>query len=438
MRFTDFRNLKRFVFILVLVGVSLAYMQLVAMEHWDKFVNFRTRISQNMRIGGGGGNDIQEEQTTADDMNLIYFEYNETEMKKKLADYDNPNDDYKDDADDHEKAADGDDKAGFRDTDEVDSGNTSKINHWKSSVNQIIGHRKYRNRFQTIDLKRLILNETDFTTKPLMVLFSSWVSSSEKAKVHSILRRLWNAWPSIKPVVLTKDSVVQKECRNAGWGVQTVTDSDSRCYGPPVLSTMFTDVFKRHDAYFYGYSNADIIFGDGLEKTMSFLYNYFSPWKTKPVLVVGRRHNVNFVKYANFTLNTPHDVDQLTKMGTLVIRSTDYFFTNRHFPWGKAPKVTIGRPFVVRAIIGWALQRGYYVIDATNTIQSVHLTTQDGVFASWHKKGVMCNQRVLGALRWSIPVSIGHCECARLETFKGKNNTIKLRHRPPNRKLCGR
>lgn len=435
MRFTDFRTIKRGLFLLVLTGVSLSYIQLIATEQWNKFVHFRIRISRSMHVSDSS----HYIQQTTPDINMVYFDFNESVAVKNMRDVynDNSPDVYnglENESDDTEEDEIDIDKVIWGQDATVQSENETKAISEKNTN----GHSRRRNRFATIALHRFIKNDTNFTTKPLMILFSSWVTDHEKANVHAVLRRLWNSWSSIKPVVLTKDQVVQQECKKAGWDFQTVTNSDSRCYGPPVLTSMFTDVLKSHDAYFYGYSNADIIFGDGLEKTMKFLYYNFSPWKSKPILVVGRRHNVDFIQYKNFTLETPEDVKQLTKYGKLVIRSTDYFFTNRHFPWGQAPKVTIGRPYVVRAIIGWALQKGYYVIDATNTIESVHLTTEDGVFASWHKKGVMCNERVLAALRWSVPTSYGHCECARLETFHGKNNTIKMRHRPSNKKYCGR
>jgi hypothetical protein len=423
MRYTDFRNIKRGIFLLVLTGVSLAYIQLVALEQWGKFVHLNVQISRTIHYNSGKGKNLLRNEKSSD---VLYFEYNETDLMKKQVDYSNPIADTNNSADndvvDFRESTDFNEKAGNR--------NQSKIKSSKKHAR--------RNLYATINLEKIISDETNFTKKPLMVLFSSWVSSPEKAKVQGVVKRLWNSWSSIKPAVVTTDTQVQNECTLAGWGSQNVTSVDPGCHGPPVLAKMFTDVSKAHDAYFYGFSNADIIFGDGLEKTMKFLYYHYSPWKTKPVLVVGRRHNVDFIEHANFTLDTPTDVGKMAEKGTLVVRSTDYFFSNELFPWARAPKVSIGRPYVVRAIIGWALQRRFDVIDATKTIESVHLTTQDGVFASWHKKGTMCNERVMAKLRWNIPLSFGHCECARLETFKGVNKTIEMRHRPMSRRFCGR
>lgn len=407
MRYTDFRNLKRGMFILVLTGASLAYIQLVSLEHWGNFVHLRVQISKTIHYNSGRGNSKYLGNGKSPDM--LYFEYNDTDMSGGNVH------DFKVAADESIK---------------MENGSASNITQLKK--------RARRNFYASINLDKIISEETDFTKKPLMMLFSSWVSSPEKARVQGVVRRLWNAFSSVKPVVLTTDEQVQKECTLAGWHAQNVSSVDAGCHGPPVLAKMFTDVVKKHQAYFYGFSNADIIFGDGLEKTVKFLYYHFNHWKTKPVLVVGRRHNVDFIKHANFTLDRPADVKRMAEEGTLVMRSTDYFFSNKLFPWIRAPQVSIGRPFVVRAIIGWALQRGFDVIDATKTIESVHLTTEDGIFASWHKNGTMCNQRVLLAQRWKIPLPYGHCECARLETYKGVNGTIQMRHRPMSRRICGR
>lgn len=404
--------MKRAILVLVLATGTIAYIQFISMERWSRFWHVSLRspvvIRQDFDFP-----ELLDNIPATPDMNVIYFlgdkKYNDT------------NDWMADDLDPRDAIA--------NDADEEDFG----------AFNENGGKKTPKRKLAVLDLKRFKLNDTDFSTKPLMVLFTSWEYSQEKEHVHETLRKTWSFWPSLfKPLVMTRDKLVQQQAKEAGWLFQTVTEVDKMCHGPPILSTMFKDVIKKHDAFFYGYSNSDIIFGDGLEKTMKYLYYYFSTWKTRPVLIVGRRYNIDFVKHSNTSLDSPKDVSAITKTGKLVIRSTDYFFSNRHFPWGMAPKVTIGKVWVVRAIIGWALKKGYAVIDATRTIEAVHLTTQDGVFASWHKDGAMCNERVLASLHWTIPTSIGHCECARLETFHAANGEIRIRHRPPSRLICSK
>ena len=276
--------------------------------------------------------------------------------------------------------------------------------------------------------------DTDFTSAPLMLLFSSWSHSRDKAPVHAAVFRLWSAWPHITNAVVTTDPVVKRHAKRAGWHVEPITHVHRDCHGPPVLAPMFTQIMFKYDAHYYGFSNSDILFGNGLEETLNFLYEH-DAWRTKPLLIVGRRYNVDFLNSTNVNLETPKDVEELTERGTLVLRSTDYFFTNRHFPWNKVPEVSIGRPYVVRAIIGFALKRKIAVIEATKTIEAVHLTTKDGIFASWHKTGVKCNEKIMASIHWSVPTKIGHCECALLETFK-EHGEMKVRHRKANKQIC--
>lgn len=406
--------IRRAALVLILTTATVAYIQFISMERWSRFWHVRSRSL----VASENNLDVIEVLPTQD-LRVVYYDPDEKYNASKDAipiDLD-PVGVITNDIDE--------DELGF-DVVEKEVNNTAKS-----------GSKTYQSRLATLDLNRFIFNDTDFRRKPLMLLFASWEYTEEKEPVHEMLRKAWSFWPGLfKPLVMTRDKLVQQQARKAGWLFQTVSAIDKECHGPPILSTMFTDLYKRYDAYFYGYSNADIIFGDGLEKTMKFLYYYYPAWKTRPVLLVGRRHNIDFMKYTNVPLNSPENISAITKEGQLVIRSTDYFFTNKRFPWGMAPKVSIGKVWVVRAIIGWALRQGYVVIDTTRTVQAVHLTTHDGVFASWYKKGAMCNERVLAALNWSIPTSSGHCECARLETYHTRTGQIRIRHRPPSKKIC--
>lgn len=274
------------------------------------------------------------------------------------------------------------------------------------------------------------------TSQTLIVLFSSWAFSQEKSKVHETLLRLWSSWlvPSVQPLVLTNDAKVRHLALTSNWSVLPVTKSIPMCKGPPVLRNLFIDTQKEFDAQFYGYANADIIFGDGLVQTLKFLRNNYR-WTKKPLLVVGRRYNYDF-KHSHVRINDSSNVRSLLKQGQLVRRSTDFFFTNKLFPWKVIPAVSIGRPFVVRAVIGYAIKRHYDIIDATRTIESVHLTTADGILASWHKPGVNCNKHLLLKEHHKLPLDYGHCECAKLETVRDKKGHIHLRSRKPSRTIC--
>ena len=281
------------------------------------------------------------------------------------------------------------------------------------------------------------LEKSGHWNKTLIVLFTSWGYSEEKLSVHKTLLKLWASWSysSVQPLVLTNDVNVSRMAVAANWGVLPVTKRLSSCKGPPILRNLFFDTMEKYDALFYGYANADIIFGNGLVQTLKFLRNKYI-WSKTPLLIVGRRYNYDFL-HTRDNITNPNQMHALMRRGKLVIRSTDYFFTNVNFPWNKVPMVSIGRPFVVRAVIGFAIKNHYTIIDATRTIESVHLTTADGIFASWNKPGVNCNKHLLIKGHHKLPLGAGHCECAKMETVHDKNGHIRLRSRPPSRHLCG-
>ena len=287
------------------------------------------------------------------------------------------------------------------------------------------------------DVGEVELQDSGHWNKTLIVLFTSWGYSEEKLDVHKTLLRLWASWSysSVQPLVLTNDVNVSRMAVAANWSVLPVTKRINSCKGPPVLRDLFFDTMEKYDALFYGFANADIIFGNGLVQTLKFLRNKYS-WSKKPLLIVGRRYNYDF-KHSRDNITDPNQIQRLMRRGKLVIRSTDYFFTNAEFPWKQVPMVSIGRPFVVRAVIGFAIKNHYTIVDATRTIESVHLTTEDGIFASWNKPGVNCNKNLLIKGHHKLPLGAGHCECAKVETVYNRKGNILLRSRPPSRKLCG-
>lgn len=320
---------------------------------------------------------------------------------------------------------------------EAGEGN-SVYNHSGVWPLELPGRDKGYHAYQVLPLSRFLKEDTDFTKKPLLVLFSSWIDNPEKRHVNDIKLKLWNAWPEVRPLVLTNDRIAVSQANAHNWTVLPQSESDPSCKGPPKLPQMFQAVMKNVDAFFYGFSNADILFDNGLYKTMEYIYYNMRSWQTRPVMVIGRRHNVDFLHNSNYSLETPDDINHFSKYGWIVNKSTDFYFTNRLFPWDHAPEVTVGKIFVVRAILGWAYRNNYIVIDATRTIRSVHLTTQDGNKASFSTKGAFCNKQVLSKHRWSIPTHIGHVECAHFETFHAQDqeHTIKIRHRPGRALWC--
>ena len=300
-------------------------------------------------------------------------------------------------------------------------------------------HKTPKNSLETVDDVVSDAKKEKMSSDPtLLVLFSSWGYSKEKRNVHQTLLRLWASWPKslVNPLVFTKDSKVRGMAIDAKWHVLPVGEINDNCKGPPVLRGLFTDTLRIYDTSFYGYANSDIIFGNGLIRTLRFLQKIYRSSK-RPVLIIGRRYNYDFISN-HVHLKNPSEVGGLATNGILVNQSTDYYITNAEFPWNEVPMVSVGRLFVARAVVTYAIKHKYDVIDATKTIESVHLTTSDGNYASHSTPGRFCNYFALkeSKLRPSY-LRFGHCECAKLETSFNSDGEIELRSRDPSVEMCG-
>ena len=279
-----------------------------------------------------------------------------------------------------------------------------------------------------------VVDNNTFST--LLLLFTSWSYSSEKVKVHEALLNIWSSWSFsiVRPLIMTEDEKARDMALASNWSVLPTSKKNRACRGPPMLPRMFLDTMVKFDAFFYGYSNADIVFGNGLVQTLNYLQRT-NRWEEKPLLVVGRRSNFDFL-HSNIHLHNSSQVNGMLKNGSLVIRSSDYYFTNKAFPWKHIPMVSIGRIYIVRTVIGYAIKHHIDIIEATQTIEAVHLTTEDGNKAAYNKPGLNCNRNLLIKQRQRLPLRVGHCECARLETVRDKKGFMLLRPRRPSRTLC--
>ena len=300
-------------------------------------------------------------------------------------------------------------------------------------------HKTPKDSLETVDDVGPDAKKDKTSSEPtLLVLFSSWGYSKEKRNVHQTLLRLWASWSIslVNPLVFTKDSKVREMAIVAKWHVLPVGEINDNCKGPPVLRGLFTDTMRIYDTLFYGYANSDIIFGNGLIRTLRFLQKIYRSSK-RPVLIIGRRYNYDFISN-HVHLKDPSEVGGLATNGILVNQSTDYYITNVEFPWKELPMVSVGRLFVARAVVTYAIKHKYDVIDATKTIESVHLTTSDGNYASHSTPGRFCNYFALkeSKLRPSY-LRFGHCECAKLETSFNRDGEIELISRDPSVELCG-
>ena len=145
-------------------------------------------------------------------------------------------------------------------------------------------------------------------------------------------------------------------------------------YGTPVLFSLLERVKNAcPDVPFLAYANADILFDNGLLRTLDALL----AWNQTEMLAVGRRCNHD-LKHSL----TIQDVSQVpSELFTPVAQ--DYFIITSDMvnKWRMLlPPYVIGRRGYDNALVDWAYHHSK-LVDLTETVKALHQTTSDGNFA---------------------------------------------------------
>ena len=184
------------------------------------------------------------------------------------------------------------------------------------------------------------------------------------------------------------------------------------CGGIPLLREMFlVAVNTSPDARLFGFVNGDLLLGAELRDTLRrVLEDTVAEWE--PVLLLLRRLNLPFAEA--FHVSDLDTVERLKARATKVPHgSSDAFITNRLFPWRRIPEVVPGRPGIGMWLVAAARALGVTVIDLTNTVTVLHMTSSAGNLES-HKLGnPSCNVQLYRRLGL-MPSSwlCGHIDCA--------------------------
>ncbi|KAH3721824.1 uncharacterized protein LOC127855562 [Dreissena polymorpha] len=272
------------------------------------------------------------------------------------------------------------------------------------------------------------------STLPLLTLFSSWNANPKKNLVHNLTLINWRSLhPYVIPVVFSNESSIINECNQAS--VITLPLSAVAAGGIPVLKYMYRDVMNLFNTSFYAFSNGDILFTKELIHTLAQMIKSTTEDMRKPILIVGRRTNVEHI-----TIDEGSDWGNITRIskskGKLFTHvAEDYFITTQTYPWNDVPEVVIGR----RAYDNWLVYNSrkmkYNVIDATNTILAVHQTTQAGNFEGHGHSNRDYNHNLLTKMYKNIKYYAGGLACVeRFTQYKSKLFQIKTRKVHPT---CG-
>ncbi len=190
-------------------------------------------------------------------------------------------------------------------------------------------------------------------------------------------------------------------------------------------------VFQVPNSQFYGYSNGDLLFDNGLPHTLVVL-DRFLP-QTNRTLVIGRRTNI---KIMGRVLYKPTDVKISAKRGRLFREDAeDYFFiAHNSFPWDKVPEIVIGRPAYDNFMVGMAIKNEVSAVDVTKTVVALHQTGKDGDFAGFKNKDKSHNTKTIGKFNWGT----GLTSSAQFETEKDHSGKILLYRRSNKKKNISR
>ncbi|XP_052233104.1 uncharacterized protein LOC127845966 [Dreissena polymorpha] len=299
----------------------------------------------------------------------------------------------------------------------------NKKTHSVPAINATIaGASKFLGTFKS----RILSN----STFPLLTLFTSWNENQEKHLVHNLTLINWRSLhPYVIPVVFTNESSVINECNKAG--VTTLPLSNVAADGIPVLKYMFRDAMDHFNTSFYAFSNGDILFTDTLIRTLAHMIHSTTGNLSKPVLIVGRRTNVE-----NVTFEEGLHWENITRISKSRGKlfggwAEDYFITTPSYSWNKVAEVVIGRRAYDNWLVYNARKMKYTVIDATDTLVAVHQTTKAGNFEGHSHSNRDYNHNLLAKMYTRIPYQAGVVGCIEMYTqYDLKQFQVKVRKVP--------
>ena len=222
--------------------------------------------------------------------------------------------------------------------------------------------------------------DEDRDKEPILTMFTTFKNSQPKTHIYKNTIRNWERLkPWVQPVLYYlpgEDSLIDF-AKAHGWDVLEVPKLSKAKV--PILRHMFLKAREKYTTPFYCYTNGDILFDDGLVKTLKVLKPVTS--KMKQVLIVGRR--TNYKVSPGQVIDSFDDIRASSKKGQLFgTNAQDYFIsTSRGYPWETIPDFVVGRVGYDNWLVVTAIVKKMVVIDTTKTIIALHQTGTDGNFA---------------------------------------------------------
>ena len=266
-------------------------------------------------------------------------------------------------------------------------------------------------------------------SSPILTLFTTWPSTndSEKHVVHNLTLVNWLSFkPKIEVVVFTNDTKDAIHVKSLGAKVYPIVHHAGG--GAPVLRTMFETVIKLHKySHLYGYANSDILFTDNLITTLELILTHRKQLNKKPVLLVGKRVNVEKIKFEEIQQHSA--IEQISKSRGVLFgpNAEDYFITNGAFPWKDIVDVVVGRVAYDNYLVGHVIcNMKYDVIDLSGSVLAVHQTTTIGNGEGWKHPLTQYNNALFKKKGIVPNFDTGFVICAPEMTFENFCGKIQL------------
>ncbi|KAK7488936.1 hypothetical protein BaRGS_00019893, partial [Batillaria attramentaria] len=178
----------------------------------------------------------------------------------------------------------------------------------------------------------------------------------------------------------------------------------------------------------YAFANGDILFTESLMDTLKVvLASRHLPLDVKPLLVMGQRTNVRWVRPEETSFSNLTRISK--ERGKLTwVNAIDYFVVDRKFPWIDIPDLVIGRVWYDNWLVSYCIQRRFIVIDATKTLLAVHQTGKAGISEGSHRPTKWYNLNLLKRLRLVNQTGRRDVRCAPWVTSYTRTRQIYIRY----------
>ena len=230
----------------------------------------------------------------------------------------------------------------------------------------------------------LNMNESDVRNElPTLTLFTTLKDVRVRRKIHNTMLINWaHLAPALLPVLFVTprdDPTWSRRAEELGWKVE---EAPRMVEDVPVLKDMFQVAAHKYPSTYVGFANADNIFGNSLITTLDGLTEHHGDLvHQRKSLIVGRRRNVKESLLGKDDFSAEF-VDKIAPNLELHHASAqDYFILSQNsgFCWENVPDFVVGRIAYDNWLVAKAQYWGLTLIDATNTINDVHLVGIEGV-----------------------------------------------------------